>query len=246
MRRARDRARPATLASGKCLAEWIRRRRAGDADPHPLLKSAARNVDVDLAAGHVIVGQLHDVIEILARAADMQDVDETGMRARDRLETRHALETRVEKRARFRRCCDEPLSPRATRRSGCAPARFRRKRRGRSRAALRDRESTESTRKLLPPAGNLSRHQRCAILHKRSTRGNLVVGDDARNLRDPLRLTSRRGRPAFLGYSGRASFLSGSFPLTTPKLVIPSQRRRRDPPIHSVPSEDVEAPKGSG
>src|SRR5882762_8236032 len=48
--------------------------------------------DVDLAPGHVIVRQLHTVIEIFVRTPDVENVDEAGVPARDRLESRHAFE----------------------------------------------------------------------------------------------------------------------------------------------------------
>src|ERR1700730_19032155 len=59
--------------------------------------------DVDLAAGHVIVGQLHDVIEIIVRTPDMQDVDETGVRARYRFESGHALKLALKRALTFER-----------------------------------------------------------------------------------------------------------------------------------------------
>src|ERR1700730_2595360 len=40
----------------------------------------------------MIVRQLHAVIEIFVRAADVQDVDEPGMPARDRFEGGHSFE----------------------------------------------------------------------------------------------------------------------------------------------------------
>ena len=40
----------------------------------------------------MIVRQFHDVIKVPAGAADMKDVDKTGMRARDGLENRHTFE----------------------------------------------------------------------------------------------------------------------------------------------------------
>ena len=48
--------------------------------------------DVYVATAQMIVGQLHDVVKVLAREADVQDVDETGMRTRDRFEAGHAFE----------------------------------------------------------------------------------------------------------------------------------------------------------
>ncbi len=61
------------------------------------LQGARRVIEhIDLPAGHVIVGQLHDVIEIRARLADMKDVDKPLMRARDRLEAAHPLELALE------------------------------------------------------------------------------------------------------------------------------------------------------
>src|SRR6266516_2197880 len=46
----------------------------------------------------MIVRQLHAVVEILGGSSDVQDVDKAGMRARDRLESRHPFEF-PEKRA---------------------------------------------------------------------------------------------------------------------------------------------------
>src|SRR2546423_1691974 len=54
--------------------------------------------DVDLASGEMIVRQLHTIIEVFSRAADVQNVHESGMTARDRLKCRHAFEL-AEKRA---------------------------------------------------------------------------------------------------------------------------------------------------
>src|SRR5205823_1708392 len=47
---------------------------------------------VDLAAGQMVVGQFHAVIKIFARPADVQNVDEAGVSARNRFERRHAFE----------------------------------------------------------------------------------------------------------------------------------------------------------
>ena len=47
---------------------------------------------VDAATGQVIVGQLHDVVQVVARSTDVQNVDEPIVGARDRFECRHALE----------------------------------------------------------------------------------------------------------------------------------------------------------
>src|SRR5437660_1451326 len=44
-----------------------------------------------------IVRQLHAVIEIFVRAADVQDIDEPGMPARDRLEGGHSFELTQER-----------------------------------------------------------------------------------------------------------------------------------------------------
>ena len=48
--------------------------------------------DVDLLGSYVIIGQFHYIIEVIARAADMEDVDETRVFSRDRLEAGHSLE----------------------------------------------------------------------------------------------------------------------------------------------------------
>ena len=48
--------------------------------------------DVDVAASQMIIGQFHDVIEVVARATDMQNVDEACMCTRDRFEAGHAFE----------------------------------------------------------------------------------------------------------------------------------------------------------
>ena len=51
----------------------------------------------------MIVGQLHAVIEIIGSPADVQNVDESGMRARDRFKCGHAFEF-PEKRALGFKC----------------------------------------------------------------------------------------------------------------------------------------------
>jgi len=48
--------------------------------------------DVDVAASQMIIGQFHDVIEVVARATDMQNVDEACVCTRDRFEAGHAFE----------------------------------------------------------------------------------------------------------------------------------------------------------
>jgi hypothetical protein len=46
------------------------------------LERARRVIDdVDVAAGHVIVGQLHDVIQIFSRLTNVQNVHESGVSA---------------------------------------------------------------------------------------------------------------------------------------------------------------------
>ena len=49
---------------------------------------------IDPCPRHVIIGEFHHVIEEVARliAPDVQDIDETRVTSRDRLELRHALE----------------------------------------------------------------------------------------------------------------------------------------------------------
>ena len=48
--------------------------------------------DIDSAPGELIVGQLHRVVQIIGSPADVQNVHESGVRARDRLKCRHAFE----------------------------------------------------------------------------------------------------------------------------------------------------------
>src|SRR5437763_446897 len=48
--------------------------------------------EVDVAASQMIIGQFHDVIEVVARATDMQNVDEACMCTRDRFAAGHAFE----------------------------------------------------------------------------------------------------------------------------------------------------------
>ena len=50
------------------------------------------SLDIDSAPSQMIIGQLHAVIEILGSPADVQNVDEPGMCARDWLERGHAFE----------------------------------------------------------------------------------------------------------------------------------------------------------
>ena len=54
--------------------------------------------DLDLSAADLIIGQFHHVIEEAARhaPADMEDIDEAIVRARDRFEGRHAFEFAIE------------------------------------------------------------------------------------------------------------------------------------------------------
>ena len=59
--------------------------------------------DVYVAASQMIVGQLHDVIKVLARATYMQNVDETGVRTRDRFEAGHAFEFTSKRALAFER-----------------------------------------------------------------------------------------------------------------------------------------------
>src|SRR6266550_6043780 len=48
--------------------------------------------DIDSAPDQMIVGQLQRVIKIIVSSADVQNVDEPGVCARDRLERGHAFE----------------------------------------------------------------------------------------------------------------------------------------------------------
>ena len=59
--------------------------------------------NVDLASGDVIVGQLHRVIEIIVRPSDVQDVDKSGVRARDRFEGGHAVKLALKRTLTFER-----------------------------------------------------------------------------------------------------------------------------------------------
>ncbi len=47
---------------------------------------------IDDSTSHGVVGQFHDVVEETLSASDMEDIDEPIVRARDRLEGRHAVE----------------------------------------------------------------------------------------------------------------------------------------------------------
>src|SRR4029434_6114066 len=95
--------------------------------------------DVYVAASQMIIGQLHDVIKVFARPTDMQNVDETGVRARDRFEAGHAFEFTSKRALAFERAAINDLErPPCSRESAREPN--LRKRRGRSLAALRGRE----------------------------------------------------------------------------------------------------------
>ena len=52
---------------------------------------------VDLAAGQMVVRQFHTIIEVIARPADVQNVDKPGVLARDRLERGHSFELAAER-----------------------------------------------------------------------------------------------------------------------------------------------------
>ena len=49
----------------------------------------------------MVVGQFHDVVEILGGAADVQDVNESSVGARDRLEARHPLKLALKRALTF-------------------------------------------------------------------------------------------------------------------------------------------------
>ena len=49
----------------------------------------------------MVVGQFHDVVEIFAGAADVQDVNEPSVCARDRLKARHPLELALKRALAF-------------------------------------------------------------------------------------------------------------------------------------------------
>ena len=51
---------------------------------------------VDLATGDMVVGQLHNIIEVIFGAADVQDIDKSGMGAGDRFKAGHALKLALE------------------------------------------------------------------------------------------------------------------------------------------------------
>ena len=51
----------------------------------------------------MIIGQFHDVIKILTRATDMQNVDETGVRTRDRFKGGHSLKLALKRALTFER-----------------------------------------------------------------------------------------------------------------------------------------------
>jgi hypothetical protein len=59
--------------------------------------------DVYVAASQMIIGQLHDVIKVFARPTYMQNVDETGVRTRDRLKAGHAFEFTSKRALIFKR-----------------------------------------------------------------------------------------------------------------------------------------------
>ena len=59
--------------------------------------------NVNVATSQVIVGQLHDVIKIFARPADVQNVYEPGMRPRDRFKGGHALKLSLKRALTFER-----------------------------------------------------------------------------------------------------------------------------------------------
>src|SRR3954462_4961729 len=58
---------------------------------------------VDIAPGDVVVGQLHYIIQVITGSADMQDIDESIMGARDRLQCRHPREFAFERSFAFKR-----------------------------------------------------------------------------------------------------------------------------------------------
>ena len=59
--------------------------------------------DVDLTASQMIVGQLHAVIKIIGSPADVKNVNEPSVRARDGFECRHAFELPQKRTLRFKR-----------------------------------------------------------------------------------------------------------------------------------------------
>ena len=58
---------------------------------------------INIAPGHVIVREFHNIVEVLASPAHVQNVDEAVMRARDRFERGHALKFTLKRAFAFKR-----------------------------------------------------------------------------------------------------------------------------------------------
>src|SRR5205807_9246846 len=78
--------------------------------------------DLNCAAGDMVVRHLHTIIKIFGGAADMKDVDESGVPARDRLECRHSFKFAQKRAFTFKRAAVDNLHrPQCARDCSCYP-----------------------------------------------------------------------------------------------------------------------------